>query len=170
MQIPQSLTAGDTWSWTDSFSDYPASTWTLTYYFVGPEAFNAVAVASGDDHETTVAATTTADYKPGTYDWIARVTDGSTVTTVGQGRLTVAPNLANRKYDHRSFWRKVLDQLEPVILGRAGTDQLSMSIAGRSLSRMSWDELLSVYDRAKFEVAGETGDRTGIVGIRFGRP
>lgn len=170
MSIPQSLTAGDTWSWTDSLSDYPAPTWVLTYYFRGPQAFNVPATASGTDHASSVLATTTATYKAGDYDWFARVASGATVYSINSGRLAVAPNLALPSVEHRSFWRQVLDELEPVILNRASTDQLSMSIAGRSLSRMSWDELLSVYDRAKQAVASENGDTPSRVYIRFGAP
>lgn len=158
MEIPASLTAGDSWSWTDSLADYPAGTWTLTYYFRGPQSFSIVATASGTDHASAVAAATTAGYKPGTYDWLARVTSGLTATKIDLGRLVVEPNLANSASEYRSFWRQVLDELEPVILGKASSDQLSMSIAGRSLSRMSWDELLRVYDRAVIEVAADHGD------------
>lgn len=158
MNIPQSLVAGDTWSWTDSLSDYLAPTWTLVYHLRGPQDITLSASDDGSDHAFSVVAATTADYKPGAYDWIARVNNGTTYTTVDSGKLTVEPNLASAKYDYRSFWRRVLDELEPVILGRAGTDQLSMSIAGRSLQRMSWDELLKVYDRAKLTVSSETGD------------
>lgn len=162
MNIPQTLTAGDRWTWTDSLVDYPATLWTLTYYFRGPTSLAAaVGVASGTDHVLTITAALTADLKPGFYDWQARaalIATPTTIETVDIGRLTVEPNLANAAIEHRSFWRQVLDQLEPVILGRASTDQLSMSIAGRSLQRMTWDELLSVYDRAKLTVASEMGD------------
>jgi hypothetical protein len=170
VQIPQSLTAGDTWSWTDSLGSYPAPTWVLTYYFRGPQSFSIAGTASGTDHALAAVASDTSNYKAGTYDWIARVSSGALVYTVDTGRLTVEPNLANAAVEFRSFWRQVLDELEPVIINRAGTDQLSMSIAGRSLSRMTWDELLSVYDRAKLEVAGENGDTPGRVYYRFGAP
>jgi hypothetical protein len=170
MQIPQSLTAGDTWSWTDELSDYPAPTWTVKYFLRGPQNIELAATDDGADHVLAATAAVTAEYKPGVYDWLARVDNGTTYTTVGTGRVTVGPNLATAKYDHRSFWRQVLDELEPVILNRAGTDQLSMSIAGRSLQRMSWDELLSVYDRARQAVASELGDSPGRVFVRLVRP
>lgn len=156
--IPQSLVAGDLWEWTDSLSDYPAGTWTLVHHFRGPQSFSVTATTDGTNHQSSVAASTTAEYRPGVYDWIARVTSGTDIYTVATGRLTVAPNLATAKYEHRSFWQRVLDELEPVILGRASTDQLSMSIAGRSLQRMSWDELLKVYKHATLTVASERGD------------
>jgi hypothetical protein len=170
MNIPSTLRAGDSWSWVDSLPDYPAPTWDLVYNFRGPQAFTVTASDSGSDHALAAAATATAVYKAGVYDWIARVNDGTNYKTIGSGRLTVEPDLANAAVEYRSFWRQVLDELEPVILGRASTDQLSMSIAGRSLQRMSWDELLKVYDRAKQAVAGELGDSPGRYTVAFDRP
>jgi hypothetical protein len=168
--IPNNLRAGDKWSWTDSF-EYPATLWTLVHYFQGPNPFTASGSASGTDFVTTVLPAVSTDIVPGAYDWIARVTevaDATVVYTVAAGRLTVENNLATSTTDYRSFWRKVLDELEPVILGKAGTDQLSMSIGGRSLSRMNWDELLKVYDRALYHVASENGAQPSRVYIRFG--
>ena len=51
--------------------------------------------------------------------------------------MTILPNLADTNADLRSHAKIVLDSLEAVIQGRANMDQSSMSIAGRSLSRMS---------------------------------
>lgn len=51
--------------------------------------------------------------------------------------------------DEQSHVKKVLDALEAVIEGKASKDQLSYSIQGRSLSRMSWTEILMVYDKYK---------------------
>ena len=167
MNIPQSLVAGDTWSWTEILVDYKAPTWTVVYHLKGPQSIALSASDSGSDHAFSIPASTTADYKPGDYEWLARVNDGTTYTTLAEGKLTVKPDLATAKYEHRSFWRQVLDQLEPVILGKASMDQLSMSIAGRSLTRMTWKELLEVYDRAKQAVASENGDMPSRVYVRY---
>ena len=173
MNIPLSLTAGDRWTWTDSLSDYPATLWTLTYYFRGPTSLAAaVGVASGTDHVVTVAAATTAALKPGVYDWQARanlILTVTTIATVAIGRLTVAPNLAAAAVDYRSFNVRVTEALQATIENRATTDQLSMSIAGRSLSRMSWDELLGAYDRFKVLAASESGAAPSRTYIRFER-
>lgn len=171
MNIPQTLTAGDRWSWTDSLSDYPATLWALTYYFRGPSTIAAAAgIASGSDHVITVTSETTNPLKPGVYDWQARaalIATPTTIETVAVGRLTVAPNLANAAVDNRSFNVRVTEALQATIEGRATTDQLSMSIAGRSLSRMSWDELLKAYDRFKALAASESGASPTRSYIRF---
>lgn len=174
MNIPQTLTAGDRWTWTDSLSDHPATLWTLTYYFRGPSPIEAVAgVASGTDHVLTIAAADTEDLKPGIYDWQARaalIATPTTIATAAVGRVTVVANLANAAVDNRSFNVRVTEALQATIEGRATTDQLSMSIAGRSLSRMSWDELLKAYDRFKLAAAAELGASPDRVFVRFGRP
>lgn len=173
MNIPLKLTAGDIWTWTDSLSDYPATLWTLTYYFRGPTSLAAaVGVASGTDHVVTVTAAITASLAQGLYDWQARanlILTATTIETVASGRLTVAANLANAAVDHRSFNVRVTEALKAVIENRATTDQLSMSIAGRSLSRMGWDELLSAYDRFSRLALSEMGTAPSRTYIRFER-
>ena len=59
---PTELRVGDTWQWKreDLSSDYPATSWTLTYYFRNATAyFNVVATADGVHFEVTVAKATT---------------------------------------------------------------------------------------------------------------
>jgi hypothetical protein len=169
MNIPQKLTAGDTWQWDESIAEYPASTWTLTFYFSGPAPFNIVASPNGADFAISVTAIVTADYTAGDYQWVARVSNGTQVTSVDTGQLILLPDLSDVDADHRSFNRRALEALQAVIENRATTDQLSFTIAGRSLTRMSWDELLRAYDRFRLEVASETGDTPGRAFIRFGR-
>ena len=74
---------------------------------------------------------------------------------IDTGRSTVVKNLANTNADLRSHAKKVLDNIEAVLENRASIDQSSFSIAGRSLSRMSIDELLSFRDRYHAEYLEE---------------
>lgn len=173
MNIPLTLTAGDRWTWTDSLSDYPATLWTLTYYFRGPTALAAaVGVASGADHAMTVAAATTVALKPGVYSWQARanlIATPTTIETVAKGSVTVEPNLANAAVDHRSFWQQIKDTLEPVILGKASSDILSGGIAGRSWSKMSAKEITDWYDLACLRAGKADGSVPTRTFIRFER-
>ena len=54
-------------------------------------------------------------------------------------------------YDNRSHVKKVLDALEATLENKASQDQLSYSIAGRSLSRLSPTELIQWRDRYREE-------------------
>ena len=142
---PAQLVAGDTWRWTRDLADYPAGTWTLTYYFENKDkVISAAAAASGTTHSISVAGATTAGYPPGRYRVYARVTDGTIIETVPSetGWLDVLPDYAAAGVmDHRSWAQRTLDALRAAYEGRADTDQLSTSINGRAISRMSKREL-----------------------------
>ena len=158
-QVPATLIAGDTWKWTRDLTDYPAGTWTLAYYFENSSAtFTVTATASGTTHSVTVAAATTAPYRAGRYRWYARANSGAEYYTVANefGWMDVlADPAAAGKFDRRSHARKVLDAVEATIEGRATSDQLAMSIAGRSISRTPITELITLRDKYRWEVMAE---------------
>ena len=72
-----------------------------------------------------------------------------------EGFVEIQDNYATTTASVRSHAKIVLDSIEAVIENRANIDQASMSIAGRSLSRMSIDELLTFRDRYKAEYLKE---------------
>ena len=148
-QEPNTLVAGDRFVWkrTDLPSDYPTDTYALTYEF--HEADNIYYVE--------VASSTTASYSVGDYNWDAFITRtaDSQRFRIDNGKTKIVPNLANTNADTRSHAKKVLDAIEAVIEGRASQDQMSYSIAGRSLSRMSIDDLLKFRDRYRSEYMTE---------------
>ena len=162
---PNDLVVGDYWAWKkeDLATDYPTSAYSLSYRFHcdsgggGSHQFTINAVEADGIYYIEVPSTTTDNYSPHDYIWgayITRTSDSSRVQ-VGEGKITILPNLADTNADLRSHAKKVLDSLEAVIEGRATIDQSSMSIAGRSLSRMSVDELLTFRNRYKSEYLQE---------------
>lgn len=97
MAEPTKLTAGDTWSWTRTGGDYPASEgWVLTYYLSlpGGTVKTLTTSSSGSDFTATVTAADSALYSPGLWVWTARVEKGGEAYTVETGRLRVMPNPA----------------------------------------------------------------------------
>ena len=154
---PTTANAGDTWRWTRTLADYPASAgWALSYTLInGTTKITINASASGDAHAVTVSAATTAGYTAGTYDWRARVTKAGEVYTVGEGRLTVRNAYAGSTFDARSHARKTLEAIEAVIEGRASSSTLEYSIAGRSLKHIPAADLLALRDRYRAEVKRE---------------
>lgn len=141
--IPEELRAGDTWFFEFNYSDYPSSDWNLVLYFSSLAAkFSATSVASGTSHRVTVSAATTEDYETGGYSYQMRAEHASDgrVFTVGEGYVDVLPPLS-KQADHRHRVKRVLDAIDAVIEGRAGNDHLSVSIAGRSISKISISEL-----------------------------
>jgi hypothetical protein len=177
---PTSIRAGDLVTWTKSLSDYPADQgWTLAYTLINASAkISITASASGADHVVSVSAATSAGYAAGTYRWMARVTKGSEIYTVGQGSITILPNLAALStYDGRSHAKKMLEAIEAAYEGRASATQLEYEINGRRVRQMSATELIKWRSYYQAEVAAEADAdslaRTGIsrrrIGVRFSR-
>jgi hypothetical protein len=157
---PQAARAGITWQWTRQLTDYPASTWALTYWFKQLAAagakFSIVATASGDDHSVSVAAATTGAYTAGDYSWVAVVSSGSEAFEVDSGTLDLQPKYSvDAALDDRSHARKVLTAIEAVIESRATKDQEEYTINNRSLKRTPLAELLALRDRYRAEVRAE---------------
>lgn len=173
MNVPSELNIGDTWAWSESLSDYPASTWTLTFYFVNASAaFSVVAAASGDDYAISVTPATTAGRTAGRYRWTARVTDGTDVYSLDQGWSDVQAD-PTAAQDARSNARIALDAVEATLQGRATRDDLNVSINGRSISRHSLAELRAWRDELKAQVAAdEEAEAAGLgrdIRVRFSR-
>lgn len=174
-KVPAELVVGDTWRWTRSWTDYPAGTWTVTFYFDSPlGTFNAAASASGTTHSVSISSATTAALKPGRYRWTARGVSGGITETIESGWIDVLPNVAaGAKADHRSWARRALDAVQATIEGRASSDQQAMSIAGRSISRMSYLELRQMQTDLEAQVrVEEQGAAAGLgrnIRVRFSR-
>ena len=150
-EVPDALQKGDYWAWkrTGLTNDYPFATYSLKYKFYhvsGTTASNFTITANETNDEFVFTSSSTSSHAAGDYRWTAIVfkADG-TEGIIGEGFTTVVDNAI------RSHSKIVLDSIEAVIEGRANMDQSSMSIAGRSLSRMSIDELLTFRDRYKAE-------------------
>lgn len=158
--VPASLRVGDTWRWTASFGDYPASAWTLKYRFKSPAAgFEVTAAADGDDYAVTVAATTTAGYTAGTYTWVAWVENGSSeVYTLATGITDLDASLragtASAALDLRTHAAKTLAAIEAWIEGR-DPGVAEYEIAGRRMRYIPIADLLKLRQVYRAEVQAE---------------
>ena len=136
MSEPRVLQAGDTWTWSRSESDYPASEgWALVYYFAKadeePQALETN--VSGDGFTVTVAASSTA-WPSGIYRWTARVSRNGEVHTIDAGQLTVIPD-PTVACDRRSYEEKVVAALEPALLKSAGDMIIEYEIDGTKVKK-----------------------------------
>lgn len=160
-QEPDELVVGDrlTWRRPDIAATYDPSDYALTYEFHedsgggGSHKFTITATETTDDYIVEVGSTTTDDYTAGDYIWYAFITRSSDSErlSVDEGRTKIIVDFANTNADVRSHAKICLDNIEAVLENRASQDQMSYSIAGRSLSRMSIDDLLTFRDRYKTE-------------------
>jgi hypothetical protein len=171
---PTELNVGDTWQWNITLSDFPATAWTLKYNLISSDAsaINILITSTADgvvhviDEETaTTAAFTAGDYKLEKY-----VIDiGDTLRySLGVSSLTVNPDPSSDT-DARSHVKKVLDAIETNIEGLASKEQQSYSIAGRSLSRYSPEELVNLRDKYQALYQQELQDERIANGENSGR-
>jgi hypothetical protein len=178
---PEKLTAGVTWKWSKSLSDYPASDWSLSYYLRrnGATETSFGSTADGDTFQVNVGATVTALFTPDVYDIVGIVTKGSEKFVVYDGILKVLTNPASSSaYDPRSHARRVLDLIEAAMEGRIPNGMESYTIGGRSINKIPLKELRELYEKYKQDVEREVqierlanGRRSGKnIGIRFVAP
>lgn len=185
LNIPSTFRAGDTLSWTESISDYPASAgWTLAFVLTkyGQSLITITASTSGDDYAISVLPATSRPWIPGIYSWQAYVykESGDLITekyTLEFGQVTILPDITQAilTTDIRSHAKKVLDAIELLLEGKSTADVLSYSIGGRSLSKMSPEELIkwrsfykTEYERElEAEAIAQGLDNPRRIGIRF---
>lgn len=171
-QVPDELTAGDTWEWARELSDYPAPTWDTAWYFEKSDhSFDVAGVDSGTQHSATVAASTSVDIKVGRYRWTLLATSGSTRKTVESGWTEVLRNpAAAGNFDHRTTTRKTLEMIEAYLEDPNNLNAASYSLGGRSLSRHSRSELEAEKEKLRARVqAEERGTRNRRLYSRFDR-
>jgi hypothetical protein len=163
---PTEIIAGDTYSYTTSSSDYPASDgWTLKVTLNNAAVRVQVSTATnanGLDYDVTLASTNTDDLTTaGVYALVEAVEKGTGPTlvrhTVYSGTVNVVKSItaASGAIDVRSTARKMLDAIETTILSSLGKGHESMSIAARTIGYRSWDEMMRRRQALKLEVKAE---------------
>lgn len=158
MTVPTELTAGDTWTWTHSVTDHPATSYTAATFYLqnAARSFGMAATLSGTNFALTATAATTAALKPGKYQWRLVAITGTNRFTIDRGEVEVLPDPATAaSYDFRSVARRTLEAIEAYLADPDNLAAASYSIGGRSLSRWSRSELLSEMSKWKAEVQEE---------------
>ncbi len=156
---PLNLTAGDTFTWQRDLASYGIlpTDWTLSYAFIPKTTGNSpIYIDATDNGDGTflvsVDPSTTAGYSPDDYVWKAMVTSRTTTErhTLYQGHTTIAADFATTaQADYRTQVEKTLEALNAMLFGKLSIDQQSVSIAGRSISKMDLNEVLAAKE--KFE-------------------
>lgn len=180
---PETVVVGDfiQWKRTDLGSDYPNNLYTATYVarITGGGANEIVltGTASGADYLFTVASEDSADFAPGYYHWqleILRNSDSNRIV-VDRGVFTAIVDLDVNQSDPRTHAEIMVSKIESLLSGKADADVSSYSIAGRSLTKLSFSELVEARDYYKREYQKEViaerirrGKSTGAtVKVRF---
>lgn len=154
LKLSDKIRAGDSLKFTVDLADYPADVWTLSYTINNASnSYTVTAGADGETHSMSVLPAVTELWTAGDYRYFATVTDGVDRYTVQAGHVQILPNLAAGAVDDRAHVEKVLVALEATLENKATNDQLTLSINGRSLTRMNVTELLAWRDRYRGELA-----------------
>jgi hypothetical protein len=169
---PQEIVVGDfiQWKRSDIVADYPTDTYTATYV---------ARISGGGSNEITITGTPqtthylftvlnadSEDFVPGHYFYQLEITreDGERVV-IDRGHFNAIPDLDVNQADPRSHAEIMLGKIESLLSGKADSDVASYSIAGRSLNKMTFEELVNARDFYRREVKQEMN----AIDIKHGR-
>lgn len=162
---PSEVVVGDFLQWkrSDLVSDYPTDLYSLSYVARINNSASEIAIST-TGHTTHFLATAlnaaTSTYAVGDYSWqaeITRTSDGERVT-VDRGSFTVIADLDAENADTRSHAQIMVDKIESLLSGKADSDVASYSIAGRSLTKMSFQDLVNARDYYRAEATKDAAN------------
>ena len=142
----------------DLSSDFPLSTYTVNFHAslygsststTSASQISIAATESVSEYHIIAQATATASWTVGDYSWslfVTKTSDSGKRHQLDQGTFEVKPNWATSTVDPRTDAVKNLELIEDVLYGRVQGDVSSYSIAGRSLAKMTPEELIHLRD------------------------
>lgn len=151
---PLEVVVGDFLQWkrTDVASDYPPASFSAEYIArITGGGSNEIALAgTGIDgaYLFTVDSATSADFEPGYYHWQLEITETATGNrlVVDRGTFTAIVDLDENQADPRTHAEIMVSKIQSILEGKADSDVSNYSIAGRSLTKMTFEELISARD------------------------
>ena len=182
-QQPEIIVIGDylLWKRTDLVQDYPLADYSMEYVARitggGATEIKVAATETGGTYVFEVDSATSATYVAGFYHWQLEATQTATGNRVvlERGTFTAVEDLDINGADPRTHAEIMIDKIESILQGKADADVASYSINGRSLTKMSFDDLINARDFYRKEYAKErakeradAGETTGqTVLVRF---
>lgn len=140
---PHTATAGDSLTWYQRAGEYtPADGWALSVEIVGRE-LSVTATTDNGQHRVTLTTAQTQGLGAGAWSWVARVSRAGERVTVDRGTLTLAPDPLGEQATATTSDEDMLAAIRALMRGRATSDLSSYSVAGRSLTKMTLDELIA---------------------------
>ena len=166
MAIPKEITRGLTATWKDSFADYSAATWTLTYHFRGASAGkDVVATADGADFVVNMLPAMTDDFAAGVYSFDAVVDDGTNKFLVASGFVNVRAGLSlvatNVPVETRTANQIILDKVRAMTSGSMDKNVQEYTINNRQLKHYTLTDLIELEKYYAQKVAQEFENAEG---------
>ena len=180
---PHEIVVGDyiQWKRSDLVSDYPTATHSAEYVARitggGSSEIKIAGTEAADYYLFTADSATSADFEAGHYHWQLEITQTSSGNriVVDRGTFDAIVDLDVNNSDPRSHAAKMITKIESILHGKGDADVSSYSINGRSLTKMSFSELIEARNYYKAEYSRElrterakNGEQTGAtVLVRF---
>lgn len=177
---PTQVRAGDNWTWTKSFGDYPVSEgWALSYEIRGVDRLDwdsSYVTDDGNVFTIDIPSSVTAELTAGRYVWAAFVTLSGDRYTAVDGVFDVLSDLAqSAQGDEQTHAEKMVaaieDEIEARITG-AGHARSGYQINGRQLQLIPTEELTRLLGLYKSQVYRQKNPGTigRMYATRFVRP
>ena len=151
---PETIVVGDYIQWrrVDLGSDYPNTQFTMTYVARitagGASEIQLTGTVYGNDYLFVANSAASADFTPGFYHWqleAVRNSDSNRIV-IDRGFFTAVVDLDNNNADPRTHAEIMLAKIKSLLEGKADADVANYSVAGRSLTKLSFDELIKARD------------------------
>lgn len=165
---PKQVVVGDFIQWKRSdLTDYPTSEGYTAEYVAritgggSNEIKLPQSASSTDDYYLfTVDSDTSASFITGLYHWQLEITQTSSDNriVVDTGDFQAVPDMDNNQADPRIHAEIMVAKIETILEGKADADVSSYSIAGRSLTKMSFNELVEARDYYRREIVKHNND------------
>ncbi len=181
---PDTIVIGDFVQWKKSnlVTDYPTSDYTVRYVarISGGGDNEIIITGTGQTdhylftvlnentgHGNALTVTGSSNFTQGHYFYqleVERNSDNERVV-IDRGHFIVVPDLDINQADPRSHAEVMLGKIESLLSGKADSDVASYSVAGRSLNKMTFEELVNARDFYRREVKQEMN----AIDIKHGR-
>lgn len=161
---PEQVVVGDfiQWKRSDIVVDYPPSLYSAEYVarITGGGA-NEIKLSSTEAdgyYLFTVQSEVSSAFLAGVYHWQLEITETSSGNrlVVDTGDFTALVDLDDNQADPRIHAERMIAKIETILEGKADSDVSNYSIAGRSISKMTFDELTTARDKYRAELVSHS--------------
>lgn len=163
---PEEIVVGDfvQWKRSDLVDDYPVATHSAEYVMRitggGASEHKIAATENADYYLFTLDSATSATFDDGKYHWQLEITETSSGNRIvlDIGDFTFLPDMDANQADPRIHAEIMLTKIESLLSGKADSDVSNYAIAGRSLTKMSFQELVDARDYYRSEIVKHEND------------
>lgn len=170
---PSGFTVGDfvQWKRSDLVGDYPLAAHSAEYVARIPGGGDEIRITAteSDTYLFTVASVDSSAFAAGTYHWQLEITEtaSSNRAVIGKGEFVILADLDTDGADPRKHAQIMVNKIESLLAGKADSDVSNYSIAGRSLTKLSFQELLDARDYYRAEVRSGKVSAGSTIKVRF---